>query len=71
MTDEQYGGTTSGTRFRAYLYAFVPILYHFAPHFYVGFGPTVSHDLTNQDLTFHDENRSTNVGAELEMAGWL
>ncbi len=68
---EQGLGNLSGARFRAYVSAFVPLRYHVVPHFFVGFGPSVSRDLTNADLTFHFENRSTTVGAALEMAGWL
>jgi hypothetical protein len=42
---------------------FAPVLYHPAPHFFVGFGPYAETYLTGTNETF--------VGAKLTLGGWL
>lgn len=49
---------------------YVPLLFHFASHAFVGFGPEVSHNLVAaQD--FGPQNRATHVGASFTVGGWL
>jgi hypothetical protein len=54
---------------------YAPVLVHLAPHFYVGFGPSVSQDLsrsvTYPESTTSMQNRSTSVGAGLTVGGVL
>ena len=55
---------------------FVPLLVHPAPHVFLGFGPTASHDLSNS-LSFPDplapsvQNRETTFGLGTILGGWL
>ncbi|HEY1816019.1 MAG TPA: hypothetical protein VGG74_26910 [Kofleriaceae bacterium] len=54
---------------------YAPVLVHLAPHFYVGFGPSVSTDLS-RSITYpgssaSTQNRSTNVGAGFTVGGVL
>jgi hypothetical protein len=54
---------------------YAPVLVHLAPHFYVGFGPSVSADLS-RSITYPQpspsmQNRSANVGAGLTVGGVL
>jgi hypothetical protein len=54
---------------------YAPLLVHPASHFFVGLGPSVSHDLTNSisypDSSATPQNRSTTVGAGLLVGGVL
>ena len=51
---------------------YAPLLVHFAPHAFVGFGPYVSHDLANaEENSSRPDNLSTTVGARLIVGGWL
>jgi hypothetical protein len=60
--------TSSGDIFT--LGAHVPVLLHVAPHFFLGFGPTVVQELSRQ---FGNDtgNLGRRLGAELEIGGWL
>jgi hypothetical protein len=55
---------------------FAPLLVHPAEHFFVGFGPSISHDLS-REFSFPlqspnpTSNRSTSLGAGLVLGGWL
>jgi hypothetical protein len=52
---------------------YAPLLAHLAPHWFVGFGPTIAHDLTHPYsyplVTY--QNRQTTFGAALSVGGWL
>ena len=55
---------------------YAPVLVHPATHFFVGFGPSVAHDLAHS-ISFGStsanpvENESTTLGAGLVVGGWL
>lgn len=50
--------------------AYVPLLAHVAPHFFIGFGPSFVHDLSR---SFGNDtgDLGTRIGASLEVGGWL
>jgi hypothetical protein len=50
---------------------YVPLLFHFAPHVFAGFGPFVSHDVHNKVENRDTNNLATTVGARLIVGGWL
>ena len=52
------------------LSAYVPLLVHVAPHFFIGFGPSFTRDLLR---TFGSStgDLGTRIGADLEIGGWL
>jgi hypothetical protein len=54
--------------------AYVPLLVHVAPHFFVGFGPSISRDLATT-ITFaqgqQTSNNATTLGAGFVVGGWL
>jgi hypothetical protein len=54
---------------------FAPLLVHPAQHFFVGFGPSISHDLSHAvvypDYPTQTQNRSTTAGVGLVVGGWL
>ena len=47
------------------------VLWHFAPHFFVGFGPSLALQLFAEDARGQSLARSTSVGAALSVGGWL
>lgn len=49
---------------------YVPLLFHFASHAFVGFGPEISHNLVAAE-DFGPQNRATHVGASFTVGGWL
>lgn len=53
----------------ASLYA--PFLVHAVPHFFLGLGPEVSHDLVRSPSSSNVQNRSTTFGAAFTVGGWL
>ena len=64
--------STGVTALRVYVSAFLPILFHVAPHFFVGFGPSITRDLVDKDPTrTSDNNPGTNVGGLLTVGGFL
>ncbi|AKV04731.1 hypothetical protein AKJ09_11394 [Labilithrix luteola] len=72
---EDFDGKSDGTRNKTSrslvtvsLYA--PLLFHFASHAFVGFGPQVSHDIVAA-YDFGPENPGTSVGASFTVGGWL
>jgi hypothetical protein len=50
---------------------YMPLLVHFASHAFAGFGPSLSHDLTNTVEGGGASNLGTTVGAALVVGGWL
>lgn len=50
--------------------AYVPLVVEVAPHFIVGFGPSISHDLSAVDESGRP-NPATTVGAAAEVGVWL
>jgi hypothetical protein len=56
---------------------YVPLLVHPAPHIFIGFGPSASHELSDsvsfpsQPLAPSVQNRTTTWGARLVVGGWL
>jgi hypothetical protein len=51
---------------------YAPLLLHFAQHAFIGFGPSVSHDLSNQVENHQTSNNlGTTIGARLIVGGWL
>ena len=68
---------TSNNQKETYVWVslYAPVLVHLAPHFYVGFGPSLSQDLSRA-ITYPQspismQNRSTSVGAGLTVGGVL
>jgi hypothetical protein len=50
--------------------AYAPLVVEIAPHFFAGFGPSFSHDLSRSDQYGYN-NRATIVGAGAELGVWL
>jgi hypothetical protein len=59
---------------------YAPLLVHPSPHFFVGFGPSVYHDLSHSVVVYDpnvsttgptSQNVSTTVGAGVVVGGWL
>ena len=50
---------------------YVPLLVHVATHAFVGFGPSVTHDLMNRFDQNDVSNLRTTVGGHLVIGGWL
>ncbi|HEX3596472.1 MAG TPA: hypothetical protein VHU80_15285, partial [Polyangiaceae bacterium] len=68
------GSTSQGT-FRSDNHAltasiFVPVMFHLATHFFVGFGPSVSEDIVHVEGSA-PQNRGTSFGASTLVGGWL
>jgi len=62
----------SSTKFDLDVGAYLPVLYHFAPHVFAGFGPTVDVVLLDaQNPSVQLDGRSASVGAALSVGGWL
>ena len=64
--------STSSTALLVWVGAYAPILCHFAPHAFLGLGPTISRELVDQDPTYPSSgDLATRVGALLSFGGWL
>jgi hypothetical protein len=63
-------GTNEHSRTRSWIDVSAPLLVHPASHFFVGFGPFVFHELSNQDQNNID-NKGTQLGARLVLGGWF
>ncbi len=48
-----------------------PLLFHVVPHFFIGFGPTVSTDIHNSTGPDGAPNRSSHLGAASTIGGWF
>ena len=55
----------------AYLNLYLPLLVHLAPHFFVGLGPSIYHDLTRTSDGRDYQNLRTTLGAGFVIGGWL
>ncbi len=69
FSEDQYSETIET------LAVFAPLLVHLAPHFFAGFGPSASHDVS-RSMSFPNapvqlQNQSTTVGMSLTVGGWL
>lgn len=64
------GAATSSSGDIFALTAYVPVLAHVAPHFFIGFGPSLYHELSRTFGTSSGD-LATRVGASLEVGGWL
>jgi hypothetical protein len=51
--------------------ASAPLLFHAAPHFFIGFGPTVTTERYNTIGIAGASNRTTRFGATTTIGGWL
>ncbi|MEO8877541.1 MAG: hypothetical protein ABI461_18240, partial [Polyangiaceae bacterium] len=49
---------------------YAPIDVEIAPHFFAGFGPSINHDLSNDD-NYKRENLETTIGIGAELGVWL
>jgi hypothetical protein len=49
----------------------VPLLVHAAPHFFIGAGPYLTHDLTRRVGSRDYQNRATEIGLNTLLGGWL
>lgn len=54
-----------------HLWAFAPILFHPVPHFFVGVGPSLSHEVLRENTTTTQDVRGTRVSAGFVMGGWF
>jgi hypothetical protein len=70
------GSDTKESEQALFVGLFAPLLVHPAEHFFVGFGPSISHDLS-REFSFPlqspnpTSNRATSLGAGLVLGGWL
>jgi hypothetical protein len=74
QNEEEAGSANDSTQAFAGLDLFVPLLVHPAPHLFVGFGPTVRHDLAHSYV--HPDGAgeqvlATTVGLGFIVGGWL
>jgi hypothetical protein len=51
--------------------ASLPFLVHVTDHFFIGFGPTASHDFSRSYGPSNRQNRATTIGATTVIGGWL
>lgn len=51
--------------------ASAPLLFHAAPHFFIGFGPNVTTDLYKTSAIGGASNRTTRFGVSTTIGGWL
>jgi hypothetical protein len=78
--NESGGGATTEVDNPVFVGLYAPLLVHPSPHFFVGFGPSVSRDLSHPVVVFDpnvattgptQQNTSTTVGVGLVVGGWL
>jgi hypothetical protein len=50
---------------------YVPLLVHVASHAFLGFGPSLSHDVVNRFENSKTDNLRTTLGGHLVVGGWL
>ena len=62
---------TEYVRNRVFVGLYLPLLVHVASHAFVGFGPSVTHDLMNRYKTADHTNNGTTIAASLTVGGWL
>ena len=63
------GGTSSVTGHVVTVFASAPILFHPAPHFFVGFGPIISLDLLSK-VEGNDGTKNLVGGLAMHIGGW-
>ena len=51
--------------------ASAPLLFHVAPHFFIGLGPNVTTDLSKTTAMWGGSNHTTRFGASTTIGGWL
>jgi hypothetical protein len=66
-TNTNAASTIEGTTVGASL----PLLVQVADHFFVGFGPSATHDLSRAYGRRGQQNRNTTIGANTLVGGWL
>ena len=64
------GAENKHTVARTWVSLYAPLLVHPEPHFFVGVGPLVVHELSATDQ-YGKENQRTTIGASLLLGGWL
>ena len=64
------GGTNQHTRARWWVTVSAPLLLHPSSHFFVGAGPYVVHELSDQDQN-GTQNEATVLGVSLVLGGWF
>ena len=70
--DERSGSARNAASSTAFtLRLFVPLLLHITTHLFVGFGPTIDHDVLRSIDDRRGDNLATRVGAGLIVGGWL
>jgi hypothetical protein len=63
-------GTNQHSRHRMWVEFSLPLLIHMSSHFFLGAGPSVFHELIDQDQ-YDYENEETSVGVSSMLGGWL
>jgi len=64
------GGDFTNSGFTISLVGSIPILYHLAQHFFIGFGPTVSIDIVSR-FEGRDQTVARRLGLDFQIGGWL
>ena len=64
------GGGTSIPSYKVTLFAFVPVIFQPAPHFFIGGGPFLSTDLVSQ-RNMADYYKSSEFGLQATLGGYF
>jgi hypothetical protein len=71
VRDDGVGNTVSYGEAYTYVGVYAPLLIHVAQHFFVGVGPSVTHDLHRAVDSTQYSNLATTFGASFVVGGWL
>jgi hypothetical protein len=70
QNESSAGATNDHTYTQTWVALEAPLIAHVARHFFAGLGPSVSHDLANQDQ-YGYVNLGTTLGVSTVLGGWL
>ena len=72
LTQNRLSATADTSRIGLEVALYAPLLFHVRPHFFVGFGPSVAHDLVHHDQRPGSvDNLATTFGPRHVIGGWL
>ncbi len=69
--DDSSGNSNSYAEDYVYVGLFAPLLFHLTPHYFVGIGPSITHDVARSLEGSTYSNLSTRVGVSFVVGGWL
>jgi hypothetical protein len=69
--DDSSGNSDAYAEDYVYVGLFAPLLFHLTPHYFVGAGPSISHDVTRAPEGSTNNNLSTRIGVSFVVGGWL